>query len=131
MKKRDAAAAEIYRRRSGRFLVVVISQHAAESLAARYFTGGRAHFLASSDQLVAESLVIALRVIEVRNTLPSNTKSVKCIIPGTRSSGTEFMFTESSTSSAEIFVGVAYPGRKAGLVFKYRHGCLIERFVLL
>ena len=49
--------------RSGRFLVVVISQHAAESLAARYFTGGRAHFLASSDQLVAESLVIALCVI--------------------------------------------------------------------
>ena len=49
--------------RSGRFSAVVISQHAAESLAARYFTGGRAYFLACIDQFVGEPLVIALRVI--------------------------------------------------------------------
>jgi len=48
--------------RSGRYAVIV-SQHAAEPLAARYLTGGGAHFLARLDQSVVEPLVIALCMI--------------------------------------------------------------------
>jgi len=114
---------------SGRFAVVV-SQDAAESLATLDLTGDTANFLARIDQSVVEALVIALCVIEVRNTLPPNTKSAKCTIPGTRSSAAKFMFTGSSTNSGVIFVGVGCPGKRTGLVSRCRHGCLIERIVL-
>jgi len=62
MKRLDTAAAVRCKSSSGRFAVVV-SQHAAEPFAARYLTGGGAHFLARLDQSVIEPLVIALRVI--------------------------------------------------------------------
>jgi hypothetical protein len=67
-------------RKSGRFSSIVISQHASESLAARHFTGGRAHFLASSDQFVAEPLVIALCVIMGRGTFGAKQK-LTCALP--------------------------------------------------
>ncbi len=43
--------------------MVVVPQHAAESLAALDLTGDAAHFLARIDQSVVEALVIALSVI--------------------------------------------------------------------
>jgi hypothetical protein len=116
-------------RQSGN-LTIVITKHAAESLAALDLTGGEADFFARIDQSVVEALVIAFFVIEVRNTLPPNTKSAKCTIPGTRSSAAKFMFTGSSTNSGVIFVGVGCPGKRTGLVSRCRHGCLIERIVL-
>jgi hypothetical protein len=97
-------------------LTVVISQYATESLAALNLTGCAADCLACLNHPVVEPLVISLRMKEVRNTLPPNTKSAKCTIPGTRSSADEFMFTEFSTSSARIFVGVGCLGRRTGLV---------------
>jgi hypothetical protein len=66
MKGRDTAAAVRCKNRSGRF--AVLSQHAAEPLAARYLTGGGAHFLARLDQSVIEPLVIALCVIMSQET---------------------------------------------------------------
>ena len=110
-------------------LTVVISQHATESLAALNLTGCAADCVACLDHPVVEPLVISLRMKELRNTIPPNTKSAKCTIPGTRSSVDEFMFTESSTNSAGIFVGVGCLGRRTGLVSRCRHGCLIERIV--
>jgi hypothetical protein len=62
MMRRDTAAAVRCKSRSGRFAVVV-SQHAAKPLAARYLTGSGAHFLARLNQSVIEPLVIALCVI--------------------------------------------------------------------
>jgi hypothetical protein len=70
MKRRDTAAAVRCRRRLRRFAVVV-SQHAAQSLAARYLTGGGAHFLAWLDQSVIEPLVIALCM---RTTMPKQAR---------------------------------------------------------
>jgi hypothetical protein len=81
------------------------------------------------NQAVVEPSMISFRMKELRNTIPPNTKSAKCTIPGTRSSVDEFMFTESSTNSAGIFVGVGCLGRRTGLVSRCRHGCLIERIV--
>src|SRR5262245_7513850 len=108
---------------------VVVPQHAAETLVARDLAGSAGHFIARFDQPVVQPLMVSLLVIEVRNTLPPNTKSAKCTIPGTRSSADEFMFTECSTNSVGIFVGVGCLGRRTGLVSRCRHGCLIERIV--
>jgi len=107
---------------------MVIPQHAAESLTACDLAGSAAHFVAWFDDPIAEPLMISFSMIEVRNTVPPNTKSVKCAMPGIRFLASRFMFTGTSTNWAMIFVGAGCRARKIGLASKYQHGCWIEPF---
>jgi hypothetical protein len=61
MKSRDTTAGVRWRRSSGSF-VVIVPQHAAQSLAAHDFTCGAAHFFPRLNQPVAKPLVISLRM---------------------------------------------------------------------
>jgi hypothetical protein len=54
---------------------MVVPQHAAEALPALDIANGPANFGARIDDLVSQSLMIALLVVEQLNAIPPNTKN--------------------------------------------------------
>ena len=116
-------------RTASRGIAVVIPQHAAQPLAAADRAAVAADLLSRVDQLVAQSLMVAFRVVQDHNTKPTARVNVRSAIGGIRctagrsSCGREGSMTALSTTTAGTRMAV-----QCG-ISPYPRGCWIEHAV--